>query len=273
MARDPEQDSPIVFDLVDDAAADPGAPHTPPHIGGSDGVSGSDGAASGSDEAPVPAAQSGRWRVAAPVAAVLAIVLGTGIASDGARESARIERMRDVLGGVADLSVPLEETWAWEGAVGARQEWFFAAEAVAVLDDVLVFESDGELVALEPATGEEAWAVQLGDDPDCGPLGVSPYGGTPMTSTPVVVCLQGTGADREAIAVTPDGTVSAGRAQVGSEPGERAMRHQRHVRRDGRGRPRRRAPCGGRRHRRGALERHRRVPAGGGRTVLGDVVG
>jgi outer membrane protein assembly factor BamB len=212
MARDPEQDSPIVFDLVDDAAADPGAPHTPPHIGGSDGVSGSDGAASGSDEAPVPAAQSGRWRVAAPVAAVLAIVLGTGIASDGARESARIERMRDVLGGVADLSVPLEETWAWEGAVGARQEWFFAAEAVAVLDDVLVFESDGELVALEPATGEEAWAVQLGDDPDCGPLGVSPYGGTPMTSTPVVVCLQGTGADREAIAVTPDGTVSAPRA-------------------------------------------------------------
>lgn len=212
MARDPDQDSPIVFDLVDDDAADPGAPHAPPHIGGADGVYGADGATSGSGEPPVPAAQGGRWRAAAPVAAVLAIVLGTGIASDGARDNARIERMRDQHGGVADLSVPLEETWAWEGAVGAGQEWFFAADEVAVLDDVLVFESDGELVALEPATGEEAWAVPLGDDPDCGPLGVSAYGGAPMAALSVVVCVQGSGVDREAIAVTPDGTVSAPRA-------------------------------------------------------------
>jgi outer membrane protein assembly factor BamB len=212
MARDPDQDSPIVFDLVDDDAADLAAPPAPPHTGGADGVGGSYGAAPGSGEPPVPAAQGGRWRAAAPVAAVLAIVLGTGIAADGARDNARIERMRDVHGGVADLSVPLEELWAWEGAVGADHEWFFAPEAVAVLDDVLAFESDGELVALEPATGEEAWAVPLGDDPDCGPLGVSAYSGTPVTSTSVVVCVQGSGADREAIAVTPDGTVSAPRA-------------------------------------------------------------
>lgn len=210
MARDPEQGPALVFDLVEEDGVDE-AVHTGSPVGGTDD-GGTDGARDGDADQPAPAAEGRSWRTAATVGAVLAIALGTGIASDGLRDNARIERMRDVPGGVADLSVPLAETWTWEGVVGPADEWYPTADTVAVLGDVLVFVSGGALVALDPATGKEAWTVPLGDDPDCGPLGISAYGGTPTISTPVVVCVQGGDTSREAVAVRPDGTVSSARA-------------------------------------------------------------
>ncbi|PUB28964.1 putative pyrroloquinoline-quinone binding quinoprotein [Promicromonospora sp. AC04] len=148
-------------------------------------------------------------RAVAPVAAVLAIVLGTGLAAEGAQDNARIERMRDVHGGVADVSSPLRETWKWEGLVGSRRAIEEGrGNEVAVLGDVLVFESDGELVALRPATGEEVWTVPLGEAPDCGPLGAA---GWEETTTPALVCLAGSGANREVTVVGPDGVASAPR--------------------------------------------------------------
>lgn len=65
--------------------------------------------------------------------------------------------VRDLPGGVVDVSSPLEERWTWSGAVGPGR----VSTDVAVLGGVLAFESDGGVVALDPATGDEVWSVPL----------------------------------------------------------------------------------------------------------------
>ncbi|MEU4360833.1 PQQ-binding-like beta-propeller repeat protein [Promicromonospora sp. NPDC023987] len=220
MARDPDEGDAFVFDLVDDDAAAGAASAGPagPDGAGADGA-GADGAdADGTDATDGPGgtgpaeadpAASGspgrRRRATAQVAAVLAVVLGTGLAVESMQDHARIERMRAIPGGVADVSSPLEETWAWHGAVGPGG----GTTEVAVLGDVLAFESDGELVALDPATGEEAWTVELREDAECGPT-AAPFRSDLVTSS--LVCLQGKGAEREVIVVGPRGAASPPRA-------------------------------------------------------------
>jgi outer membrane protein assembly factor BamB len=195
MARDPDEGDAFVFDLVDDDAAT-GAVSADP-AGPGAGPAAADPAASGSP--------GRKRRATAQVAAVLAVVLGTGLAVEGVRDHARIERMRDIPGGVADVSSPLEETWEWHGTVGPGG----GISDVAVLDDVLALESDGELVALDPVTGEEAWTVELREDAECGPT-AAPAQSDLMTSS--LVCLQGEGADREVLVVGPRGASSVPRA-------------------------------------------------------------
>jgi hypothetical protein len=209
MARDPEPGGAFVFDLVDDDAVDPASPLALPAAAAGGEPDGEqpdvDGAAPGE-----PPAGSGRMlRGVAPVAAVLAIVLGTGLGMDGVRDAARSERMREVHGGVVDVSGPLTETWAWQGDVGSRTavEEGLGVE-VAVLGDVLAFESGGELVALSAATGAEEWVVPLGADPDCGPTGSAGWG---QVTTSALVCLAGPDTDRAVTVVGPDGAVSAPR--------------------------------------------------------------
>lgn len=200
MARDPDEGDAFVFELVDDDA--PGdAPEGARRPPGDEPDAGGPGLR---DDASASDGPGRRRRTAAQVAAVLAIVLGTGLAVDGARDHERMERMRDVPGGVADLSSPLAETWAWGGVVGPGE----SATDVAVLGDVLAVESDDGLVALDPATGAEAWTVPLRDDADCGPMVPAVSSGP---ATPTLVCLQGTGRDREVVAVGPDGARSAPR--------------------------------------------------------------
>ncbi|MFE7507311.1 PQQ-binding-like beta-propeller repeat protein [Promicromonospora sp. NPDC057488] len=207
MVREPGDGGRLVFDLVDDDAGDPATPSVRAR---SADPAGADGEGPGPDEPRSPAGHPDRrLRVLGPVAAVLAVVLGTGLAVEGARDDARMERMRDVDGGVADVSGPLTQTWRWAGLVGSRE----AADEgrgseVAVLGDVLVFQSDRELVALRPETGEEAWTVPLGEDPDCGPLGTAGWSRIATTS---LVCLTGPGEDRTVAVVGPDGQVSAPR--------------------------------------------------------------
>jgi hypothetical protein len=206
MARDPDEGDAFVFELVDDDAPAGGAPagdSAPGHPPGP----GDGGAAGDTRPGGGPTEPDGpgrRWLSTAQVAAVLAIVLGTGLAVDGARDHARMQRMRDVPGGVADLSAPLAETWAWGGAVGPGE----SPTDVAVLGDVLAVESDDGLVALDPATGAEAWTVPLREDADCGPMVPATW---PDPATPTLVCLQGTGRDREVVVVGPEGARSASR--------------------------------------------------------------
>ncbi|MFI8527515.1 PQQ-binding-like beta-propeller repeat protein [Promicromonospora sukumoe] len=207
MAREPGEGGRLVFDLVDDDAV--GSEQSVPAHG--DGAPGP-----GDDDPGAPGRPSGgsvlsdrRMRFLVPVAAVLAVVLGTGLAVEGARDGARVERMRDVRGGVADVSRPLAETWRWDGAVGSpktEDEW--RTIEVAMLGDVLALESEGELVALRPATGEEAWTVALGEDPDCGPLDSDGWGRSVASA---LVCLEGPAGDRTARVVGPEGQVSASR--------------------------------------------------------------
>lgn len=214
MGRDPAGGDAFVFDLIDDDAVSDGVPDDPSRPGlprpegtadgGPDDASESRDGASGDPVVPTGAT---RWlRPLAPVAAVLAVVLGTGFALDGVRTAERLDRIREVRGGVADLSVPLTERWAWDGAVGTGGfEAYWGSVQVAVLGDRLVFVSDGELLALEPASGAEVWSIPLGDDPDCGPTGYP--GGTDIT-TASVVCLQGAPEEREVVVVGPDGATS-----------------------------------------------------------------
>uniref|UniRef100_UPI003F4948EE outer membrane protein assembly factor BamB family protein n=1 Tax=Promicromonospora sp. CA-294714 TaxID=3240019 RepID=UPI003F4948EE len=185
MGRDPAGGDAFVFDLVD------GDPES------RDGASGD----------PVVPMDAARWlRPLVPVAAVLAVVLGTGFALDGVRTAEHLDRIREVRGGVADLSVPLAERWAWDGAVGAGGfEAYWGSVQVAALGDLLVFVSDDELLALEPASGAEAWSVPLGDRPDCGPTG---YPGWADITTASVVCIQGAPEEREVMVVGPDGAAS-----------------------------------------------------------------
>ncbi|MEV0949942.1 PQQ-binding-like beta-propeller repeat protein [Promicromonospora sp. NPDC050249] len=214
MGRDPAGGDAFVFDLIDDGAGDDDALDAPPRPD----LSLPDGAADGGpDDAsemgdggradPVVPTGATRWlRLLAPVAAVLAVVLGTGFALDGVRTVQQLDRIRSVRGGVADLSSPLAERWAWEGAVGTGGfEAYWGSVQVAALGDLLVFVSDDELLALEPATGAEAWSVPLGDLPDCGPTG---YPGGADLTTVSVVCLQGAPEEREVMVVGPDGAAS-----------------------------------------------------------------
>jgi hypothetical protein len=215
MGRDPVGGDAFVFDLIDDDAVSDDRPGAPPPDGaadgGPDGGPGVPGDGVPGDEGPVMPAGAARWlRPLVPVAAVLAVVLGTGFALDGVRTAAQLDRVRGVSGGVADLSSPLTEQWAWEGAVGSGDYDEGWGEArVAALGDLLVFVADGELLALEPASGAEAWSVPLGDAPDCGPTG---YAGWSDIATASVVCLQGTNAEREVVVVGPDGVASEPRA-------------------------------------------------------------
>jgi outer membrane protein assembly factor BamB len=186
MARDPDEGDAFVFDLVDDDAPAGDAPPDP-------------------DGRDAPAPPGRKRRLTAHIAAVLAIALGTGIVVDGALDHERMERMRGLPGGVADLSSPLEETWVWSGAVGPGER----PTDVAVLGDVLAVGSDDGLVALDPRTGEKVWTVPLRPDADCGPMVPASW---PDPATRALVCLQGTGGDREVVAVGPDGRTSAPRA-------------------------------------------------------------
>jgi hypothetical protein len=209
MARDPERGGAFVFDLVDDDAADPAGLLAPPVAAAGDEPDGEQPDGDGAVPGEPPAGSGRMLRGVAPVAAVLAIVLGTGLGMDGVRDAARSEQMREVHGGVVDVSAPLTETWTWEGDVGSRAavEEGLGVE-VAVLGDVLVFESGAELVALDAATGAEAWVVPLGADPDCGPTGSAGWG---QVTTSALVCLAGPDADRAVTVVGPDGVVSAPR--------------------------------------------------------------
>lgn len=211
MLRDPDEGSAFVFDLVEHDEPDPD--RSPAAPGASETLQAAAPAAS--DDADLepdtpPAREPGAgWRTVLTAAAVLAIALGTGIASDGVRDAARIERMRDFGGAVEDVSTPLTEKWVWDGTVGTGPGWH-GPDAV-VLGDVLAFQSGRDLVALDPATGEDAWVVPLGENPACGPTGISPDQGTPARSVSMMVCLYGAAADREVVAVRPDGTASAPR--------------------------------------------------------------
>ncbi|PUB28963.1 putative pyrroloquinoline-quinone binding quinoprotein [Promicromonospora sp. AC04] len=208
MGRDPDEGAAFVFDLVDDEAADADAPTSPAGADGDDSQEGE----------PPPGGLGPRWRRAVPVVTVLAIALGTGIAVDGVRDAARMERMRDVSGGVTDLSSPLDVMWAWTGAVDLGE----GTTDVAVLGDELVFESEGRLVALDPATGDETWTVSLGEDPECGPM-ASPAWDDPRT--PSLVCLQGRVAEREAMVVGPGGATSAPRVLGAADAAEHGLPH------------------------------------------------
>ena len=207
MVREPGDGGRLVFDLVDDDAGDPATPSARARAAD---PADADVDGPGPDDPRSPSGRPDRrLRVLGPVAAVLAVVLGTGLAVEGARDDARMERMRDVHGGVADVSAPLSQTWRWEGLVGSREAVDEGrGSEVAVLGDVLVFQSDRELVGLRPGTGEEAWTVPLGEDPDCGPLGAA---GWSRIVTASLVCLTGPGEDRAAVLVGPGGQVSAPR--------------------------------------------------------------
>ena len=207
MVREPGDGGRLVFDLVDDDAGDPATPSVRARAAD---PADADADGPGPDDPRSPSGRPDRrLRVLGPVAAVLAVVLGTGLAVEGARDDARMERMRDVHGGVADVSAPLSQTWRWEGLVGSREAVDEGrGSEVAVLGDVLVFQSDRELVGLRPGTGEEAWTVSLGQDPDCGPLGAA---GWSRIVTASLVCLTGPGEDRAAVLVGPGGQVSAAR--------------------------------------------------------------
>ncbi|GAB2464989.1 hypothetical protein GCM10027063_02940 [Promicromonospora xylanilytica] len=217
MAPDPEEDGALVFDLVDDdAGAGASSTQVPADAAeatgaGPGGLEDEAQAGGGPPAGAVPGdGLRARLRLLAPVAAVLAIVLGTGYALDGVRDAARIDRVRGVHGGVVDVSSPLTEQWAWDGGVGSGEidgEGGFAQ--VAVLGGLLVFVSDDELLALDASSGARAWAVPLGEQPECGPAG---YPGWETTVTSTVVCVQGADADREVVAVGPEGRPSPPRA-------------------------------------------------------------
>lgn len=204
MARDPANDGAFVFDLVDaDAVAEASDTSRRPD----EAPAGED---AGTDVPRVPGGPN-RWlRTSAPVAAVLAIALGTGYALDGVREAERIDRITGVTGGVVDVSAPLEELWEWDGDVGSSGGGEDrGGPQVSMVGDLLVFVSAGELLALDSASGAQAWTVPLGDAPDCGPGG---YPGWEDIATEIVVCLQGAETEREAITVGVDGVLSEPRA-------------------------------------------------------------
>lgn len=219
MARH-EGDDAFVFDLVEDEG-DRDAPPAPALAEEQDQA----GPGAAPDPVSPPAADpadavraSVGPRRALAAGAVLATVLGTGVAVDAMHDAARAEEIRDVRGGVVDVSAPLDEVWEWSGVVGSRRA-FVEGEGnqVAALGPLLAFESAGGLLALRAASGEEAWTVPLGADPDCGPTG---YLGWSDVETEVLVCLQGSGADREVFTVGPDGVPSDPRV-LGAEDGQR----------------------------------------------------
>jgi outer membrane protein assembly factor BamB len=142
-------------------------------------------------------ALSRRTRRAVVAGATALAVLGTGTAVvlDARADAALAAHMVEQPGGVADLSVPWEQTWRVETDGGP----------MAVLDGGLLLARSGpEAIAVDAATGDIAWRHDLGELMECG----SGHVYAPLNHQPVdqVVCLTGS-PQRTATVIAADGEI------------------------------------------------------------------
>ncbi|RPF23310.1 PQQ-binding-like beta-propeller repeat protein [Myceligenerans xiligouense] len=224
----------IVFDLVDGeheiSAADDGrgGQEDPPRPGGG-AVRGGLG----------PAAVAGmvrargwvsRHRAVSLVATGVAAAVVLGAAGVGTvRERARVDLLRTAPGGVESLAEPPVEAWRYvpDGATNLVGRYGFGTESVTMDGNVVFLEgeqsevnrsgldapdarvrwSDADLVAVDARSGEEAWRVPLGVDPECTP----PEAGGTTRAMDEIVCLVGRADERAVVAVTADGEASEAR--------------------------------------------------------------
>ncbi|WP_278235664.1 PQQ-binding-like beta-propeller repeat protein [Isoptericola sp. AK164] len=158
-----------------------------------------------------------RWRATprrlrAGIVGVTAVaVVGTaaGVAALDARsDAAHAEHMAEMPGGVADLSVPLEETWRVETDEGV----------VAVLPGGVVVTRDGtDVLGVDVATGDEVWRHELGALVECGPDNLR---GLLSTGIEALVCVHGT-PERTATVLDASGTVLGDRELGVANHGQR----------------------------------------------------
>nr|BFF19544.1 hypothetical protein GCM10025730_30650 [Promicromonospora thailandica] len=166
----------------------------------------------------------------AAVAAVVAVTLTT---AGLVRDHQRAELMRTSPVGVASLADPPEEVWTlpFDRAFGRSD---FVDQPTVVMDGLLVLlptvrrdyfvlppatgaadpapAGFDDVTAVDPASGEVAWQVPVGEDPECGPSG---YDATIRTG--LLTCVQGPPDAREVLAIQPDGGTSLRRAGLSDD--------------------------------------------------------
>ncbi|WP_125772710.1 PQQ-binding-like beta-propeller repeat protein [Antribacter gilvus] len=143
----------IELDVDPDDAGEPGDPGDAVHPGAPP--------ASGTGDGPGPwRARLSRRRVAM-AGGGLVLAAAAALGSEALRDQAQEAQLRTAPGGVLSLAEPLAETWSRGLAFG---EAVRLPEALAVVDD-------GDLLALDPVTGEPVWSVPVGDGSWCGPSG------------------------------------------------------------------------------------------------------
>lgn len=217
----PDQEEPVVFDLVEDGAD--GAQDD-----GSDGPGADEAGAGRALRLPrLPRLSRRGWlRVGA---AVLAVAV-TLTAVDLLREQRRAELMAGSPVGVVSLSSPPEETWSLpydrsgaSVAPGLDQQ-VVVMDGLLVLPPATVYDAvaqdgggpgegppgfDG-VVAVDPASGEIAWRVPVGEEATCAPAG---YDAT--LTTDVLTCVHGPAGEREIVAIGADGAARTRPADEG----------------------------------------------------------
>ncbi|MEV0893201.1 PQQ-binding-like beta-propeller repeat protein [Promicromonospora sp. NPDC050262] len=206
----PDQQEPIVFELVEHNGPDAGTDHGDADQDGSPGR-----------RAPrLPRVPRRTWLVA--VAAVAVVVVGV-TAVDLVRDHRRAEVMRTSPIGVASLDDPLAKAWTVPFDVAAPGgDQTFVDQQLLTMDGLLVVPpgttrgfaqvdvSTGatkparvgfeDVVAVDPGSGEVAWRVPLGENPVCGPSGYDA-----SVSADELVCVQGPADAREVLTVAADG--------------------------------------------------------------------
>ncbi|MFJ3402927.1 PQQ-binding-like beta-propeller repeat protein [Promicromonospora sp. NPDC090134] len=209
----PDQQEPIVFELVERSGPDGGTDHGDAGPGGSSGRR--------PHRLPrLPRVPRRTWLVAA--AAVAVVVLGV-TAVDLVRDHRRAELMRTSPIGVASLDDPPAKAWTvpFDVAAPDGDQLFMDQQQLLTMDGLLVvppgttrgvvqdvgtgainpapvgFE---DVVAVNPGSGEVAWRVPLGGNPVCGPSGYDA-----SVSADELVCVQGPADAREVLTIAADG--------------------------------------------------------------------
>lgn len=208
----PDREEPVVFDLVEDGVE--GVADDRPESHEAEEAAGERAA-----RLPrLPRLSRRTWLRAGAVVVTVAVTL---TAVDLVRDQRRAELMSGSPVGVASLASPPEETWSLPyDDRGASVAPGLDQQAV-VMGGLLVLPPatpydysvqggaepgqgppgfDG-VVAVDPASGEIAWRVPVGEDTVCAPAG---YDAT--LTTDVLTCVHGPAGEREIVAIGADGT-------------------------------------------------------------------
>ncbi|WP_402469760.1 hypothetical protein [Isoptericola aurantiacus] len=172
-------------------------------------------AASIAAERPAGPSLRERWRtasrrrrraVAGAAGGIVLVVAGAAVLSGPVMAHAEAERLRSAPGGVLSLDGELAETW------GADVDGL----GPVLPGGGLVVLQDDAAVALDVATGEERWRVDLGADPECGPQPTISSGVDWTIGVELVTCLHGT-EDERTVTVLGDAGGVVGQRSL--EPG------------------------------------------------------
>ncbi|MFC8799475.1 PQQ-binding-like beta-propeller repeat protein [Promicromonospora sp. NPDC057138] len=145
----------------------------------------------------LPATRRGKALLAGGVAAVVVLAVAAGVLVDA---QLRQQALLATPGGVRSLEEKPAEQWSidLDDPISAT---------LVPMPGVLAVAGDGKVRGIDPESGEVRWTVDVGDDPDCGPVaGLGIYGPGAVEPADPLICVSTSGAGTQDVTVIdPDG--------------------------------------------------------------------